>query len=241
MVKRLAICLFVLVAGLGSAALIPTDLELQPAAVRTDLPRQAASLWGEWVEPSEEERKILAGDTTIEKRVYSPFPAANLIESLEQVTGTIVVSGHDLNNSIHRPERCLPAQGFKGLQVSTEEVEVEAGGRKFPLTVQRIASYLEVAGADGNPVRVNHLTYYWFVGRDVVTHSHYHRTLVDMRDRLAGGFNQRWAYFSVSSAITDNLAPFGRSEEKTDALLRQAVSDIYDACVLHDQVSAPSG
>ena len=30
----------------------------------------------------------------------------------DQVLVSIVLSGHDLDNSIHRPERCLPAQGW---------------------------------------------------------------------------------------------------------------------------------
>ena len=56
------------------------------------------------------------------------------------VQASIVLSGHDLNDSIHRPERCLPAQGFKELKLEPRILKTEQGD--VPIT--RIRCYTEI-------------------------------------------------------------------------------------------------
>ena len=115
--------------------------------------------------------------------------------SREMMQASIVLSGKDLNNSVHRPERCLPAQGLNLISSSKLPVKLK-DGRIITLT------RLKCEGNDNtgkNPY--THLNYYWFVGHDSIKHTHYGRTLQDMRDRLVKGYDQRWAYITVSSNL----------------------------------------
>ena len=68
-----------------------------------------------------------------------------------------------------------------------------------------------------------------------------------MRDRLFGGFDQRWAYVLLGSSYTDYLfspevaaslgaSPILRSEGQTDELLREVISAISGRTLLWDQV-----
>ena len=106
------------------------------------------------------------------------------------VQASIVLSGHDLNDSIHRPERCLPAQGFKELRLEPRVVPTRSRRRaRSPASAAtpksrtlRPANF--VLDPNGRPVRLQHVFYYWFVGSHCLTSDHYQRTLTDMRDRL---------------------------------------------------------
>jgi hypothetical protein len=153
-----------------------------------------------------------------------------------------VLSGHDVNDSIHRPERCLPAQGYKDLRRTSLVARTPSGD----VPISRVTCFLDkrdpatgkpLAGQDGQPVRIRHVFYYWFIGSHSLTASHYDRTFVDMKDRLVGGFDQRWAYVLLGGAVTDNLVagrllagdaahPQGRTEADTDAMLQRLVAAI---------------
>ena len=167
--------------------------------------------------------------------VFHPVWDTPVINEWHHVAASIVLSGQDLNSSIHRPERCLPAQGFKDIRSSV--IELDAGDRK--LNVVRLRCYTEptdeksgkaYATPKGDRLRIQHVIYYWFVGSHSVTTSHYERTWIDLKDRLLGGFDQHWAYVMISASFTDDLLQSGvpardelyrkgRTEEETDHLL----------------------
>jgi hypothetical protein len=138
------------------------------------------------------------------------------------------MSGKDLNSSLHRPERCLPAQGLNLLGSSELPVKLK-NGRTIVLT------RLKCSGKEGGGLSYTHLNYYFFVGHDSVKHTHYGRTLKDMRDRLMGGYDQRWAYITISSnlvkaAMKDEAdQPYYSaqlSEEETDRNVAEFVSEL---------------
>ena len=62
------------------------------------------------------------------RSVFHPVWDTPVINEWHDVAASIVLSGQDLNSSIHRPERCLPAQGFKDIRSSI--IEVDAGRSK---------------------------------------------------------------------------------------------------------------
>jgi hypothetical protein len=275
-VRRLAILLGVMLATLSLAFMLPRSEVAREAAVRMELPENLTfwarggdggpvfQYWhGAPLPVSEEEHRMLANDTEFAKKRYVlsdvdtkkaliQDPRLAHFGELLAVQASIVLSGHDLNESIHRPERCLPAQGFKELRLEPRKLKTSRG--EVPVT--RIRCYTEikdpatgqfVLGADGRPVRLQHVFYYWFVGSHTITADHYDRTLTDMRDRLLGGFDQRWAYVLLGSSYTDYLfSPEAaaalsstqviRSEAQTDALLAEVISAISGTSLLWDRV-----
>jgi len=276
-VRRLAILLAVTLGTLSLAFMLPRSEVAREAAIRMQLPENL-SFWtsgadgsnifqfwhGEAMPVSEEELQMLANDTEFAKKRYylsdvdtkRPLiddPRLAHFNELLSLQASIVLSGHDLNESIHRPERCLPAQGFKELRLEPRQVKTEHG--VVPIT--RIRCYTEirdpntgafVVDANGKPVRLQHVFYYWFVGSHSVTADHYHRTLTDMRDRLIGGFDQRWAYVLLGSSFTDYLfepgvaeslgaSPVVRSEAQTDTLLAEAVAAISATSLVWEKIT----
>lgn len=184
-----------LIAVFALSTAIPVQLKLLPAGVAT-LP----GFMGDWIGKRNadvsEERKILAPDTGISKMDYTNSENRPIQVSL-------VTSGQDLNNSIHRPERCLLAQGHENISRETFNLQLPDN---TILPVARLQSTKRFQREDGEIVPIDYHSIYWFIGHKETTNSHYKRTFIDIRDRLTGGTAQQWAYVSISAPIlTDNL------------------------------------
>ncbi|MGI8605096.1 MAG: exosortase-associated EpsI family protein [Verrucomicrobiales bacterium] len=243
--RRLAALFLIVLAGLSTSFLLPDRPKMRDCAIAMSLPAEMGFWRGFSREPGKEELEKLAEDTQFEKKEYlliDPLRQRPMINSWHAITASIVQSGQDLNSSIHRPERCLPAQGFKDLR--SQIITLTVDGR--PLKITRLRCFNEptdpktgrrFALPDGGPLRIQHVIYYWFVGTHVVTPNHSERTLVDMKDRLIGGYDQHWSYVMLTGAFTDDLVhagagardefyPEGRTESETDDLLKQLTEAI---------------
>lgn len=239
---RLALLAILSVLGLGAVLALPDHVDMLPSAVKMKWPEIA----GDWVKvrdtvESPQERSILAPDTEFSK---SEFVHA---QSNVHIDVGIVLSGMDPNNSIHRPERCLVAQGHGGLVRQPREITL-ADGRVLP--VMRLFTNLQrMEPREGQPPvqhAYNFITYYWFVGNDLATNSHYGRTLRDIRDRLFRGANQRWAYFTVAMTLRDNdqtraLATMPESEvdKYLQDFIAQVIPRMLEAPMLDGTADAP--
>lgn len=199
-----------LVLGLGMVFLLPKSAKTSPSGIALDLPIWVGPWLGEDAEITQKERELLASDTQFARKTYvSP--------SHDRVFVSIVMSGEDMTNSIHRPERCLPAQGWNLQSSEHRAVEVRPGKR---MEFTRLHS--------GRPLEINNrryildnVNYYWFIGYNEMTSSHIKRTLYDVRDRILHGYNQRWAYVTVAANVTSK-----RSEADTEAMVEQFIKDL---------------
>ena len=215
-----------LVLLLGGIFLLPDVKAIRPAAVIMNLPTFLGDWRAQTLEESEQVRAILADDTQFEKALYFR-PSAKDPGKYDLVYATIVLGGSDPNNSIHRPERCLPAQGNRLEERSEKSVETEFGDK---LDVMRLRTTGVVNG-------VPSLTYYWFIGNSMVTNSHYARTFKDMSDRVLRGYNQRWAYITVSCPYEiENEQTAKLTEEEADALVTGLISKLYPRIVKHEML-----
>jgi EpsI family protein len=222
-IKRLFFLQLMLFAGLGSAYFVPTHAKIQPMGVIMELP-ESIGLWtGVSQQVTKLELEQLAADTSFARRLYSnPFG--------DQLLVSIVLSGEDPDNSIHRPERCLPAQGWNVLDSRTVALHASSlpGGT---LKVTRLHNFQKFPDNKGNFHGVNNLNYYWFVGYKDVTPSHIDRAVMDIRDRIAKGYNQRWAYVTVASNVTQGITKFGRSEAETDKMIQSFIEELFPRIV----------
>ena len=207
--RRLLILQAVLLLGLGSVFLVPQKTGLGPAGIAMKLPDTVDEWQGEDAPVTKEELAGLASDTRFARRFYKNAAGDKLYVS-------IVLSGEDMSNSIHRPERCLAAQGWTVENTAYVQVPLANGAR--PLEVTRLVNEREWRSPAGRTIPRRNLNYYWFIGSEDVTASHWTRTYIDVKDRLLRGENQRWAYVTVATDITDNLRPGGRSETDTAKL-----------------------
>jgi exosortase len=127
------------------------------------------------------EKNVLPADTRILKRNYAAGDGTTLYV-------TVVVSGKS-RLSIHRPEMCLPGQGFNILSAQTRMLQLE-GGRKLEVKVVK-------AGRTGErPIGF----VYWFVNPRQQTASHWVRIFSDIWARCAHNRVNRWSMVTVFCA-----------------------------------------
>lgn len=214
--------------------LLPDPGDFLPSAISPDLPvgGELEGWHGTACQESEIERNTLAADTRFSKANYTrDFLPVTIGGSLLYGGAaplpcmvSIVFSGGDMNNSIHRPERCLPAQGHIDLQSSSQTLEL-ADGHLLPVT--RLTTRTPLP--EGHQGHLRHIHYYAFIGASQVTASHLKRTLYDMRDRILQGRVQRWAYVQCSTYYGDAI---GVSEREADnqlqSLMRALLPGLID-------------
>ena len=216
-VKRLTVLLLFLGVGFSAIFLLPKVAVTQPVGIKLELPQFVGKWFGVDQKISDRELEMLAGDTEFARKVYTDAAGSAIFVS-------IVLSGSDLDNSIHRPERCLPAQGWTIADSKQLQLPLASDQK---LRVTRLHNVRQVPLPNGDTVSIYSLNYYWFVGYHHLTASHLERTMFDIRDRVFKGYNQRWAYITIAADITKGLVPFGHDEAETDAMLRDFVSRIF--------------
>ena len=79
-------------------------------------------------------------------------------------------------------------------------------------------------------VHFNCVTYYFFVGNHSITQDHIKRTLIDVKDRLLRGMDQRWAYVSASMWYgkvpwIENEVSLEEAEEKLRRFIGEFAAD----------------
>jgi len=216
-IRRLTLLLIVIAGGFSAVFLLPTSAKTEPVGIRLTLPDYVGKWYGTDQQITERERQVLASDTEFARKLYTDG-AGN------QIFASIVLSGHDLDNSIHRPERCLPSQGWT--IADSKQLNIPIAGRQN-LKVTRLRNVAPVSAQNGKIISIYNLNYYWFVGYRHLTASHLERTFLDIQDRILKGYNQRWAYVTVTSTITKDLMPFGLSEEQTDKMIQEFIQGIF--------------
>lgn len=187
---------------LSGVHLLPKASDMAPSAISMELPSEL----GGWIyrskPASQEEIDLLAADTQFSKAIcLSPraneydFETGSAIP--DRIDLSVVLSGHDLNNSIHRPERCMPSQGHVINSSSRVDVQLP-NGQIIP--TRRLLSVQSIALNEERTEYASYqsVTYYFFVGHKKITQDHMTRTLIDIKDRLLYGMDQRWAYVSAS-------------------------------------------
>ncbi len=219
MKKRAAILLFFIAAAFSFLFLMPKTPGMKPSRLSKTLPEDVGRWHGIPGEPGEREKQVLAKDTEFRRMQYRDRRG-----QLPAIETSVVFSGKNLSQSIHRPEVCLRAQGWTFVTESYLQLEgLLPSGQLLPvkeMICKRAAMkpsekegdkptpYLT---ADGNPVYLWRVFYYTFFGHEAVLAGHYQRTMSDMKDRLFKGYDQRWAYATFSSFITAKHAEQGFS------------------------------
>lgn len=197
--KKALILAAVLGAGLSTIFLLP-PFKVAGSAMSMDIPAKLGGWTTTPISPSEQETTSLAKDTRFSKANCEMTDYRNGQLFRDEASLSIVLSGEDLTNSIHRPERCMEAQGHQIL--AGEKIGVDVRGQR-ELPVRQLLSTINRGPDEKDPLPVHTLTYYFFVGSETLTEDHQTRNMVDMKDRLFKGQAQNWAYVLVSMYYKD--------------------------------------
>ena len=144
---------------------------------------EIAGFTSEPLEPSESERTILPADTQFDKRLYTAPDGTWYQVSL--------VIGGKSKSSIHRPELCLPSQGFQMMNPRS----LDAGG----------VAWHAVTLARGTLPPLG-FAYTFFNQDGFRTSSHVRRILRDVIDRSFRARIDRWAMVTVNAARADDAS-----------------------------------
>ena len=219
--------------------LLPKVGKIAESAVRMSLPDQLGEWEFEKGQASNKEVRILDKETQFSKAVCrAPIPysyQSNGMRNLKQIDLSIVLSGTDINNSIHRPERCMPSQGHQIYDAKSDLLKT-AAGKTFP--VRNLTSLQVVPLKSGESLKLNCVTFYFFIGQKEITEDHLRRTFIDMRDRLLRGQDQRWAYVSASMWFSE-AGEYGlTSRDNAEKEIRQFLSDLADNNIDWEQIAS---
>ena len=137
---------------------------------------ELAAFTSESVAPSKAEIEVLPGDTRIDKRIYTAENGSWHLVSM--------VTGGRSKSSIHRPELCLPAQGFLMEGAKT----ADAGGVAWRM--MRLRRGVE---------EPQYFAYTFFNQEGFRTASHTRRIFRDVWDRSFRNRIDRWVMVTVNS------------------------------------------
>lgn len=214
--NRLIILLAVLLTGLSSVYFLPETKGYMPTGINLALPEGLGDWWGREGVITDHEREVLGPGTEFARKQYTNGRG-------DLIMASIVLAGDDMMTSIHRPERCLNAQGWACVPTGSRRVEVPGFGL---MPIKRLKNERVEQLANGQTVTVENVCYYWFAGFQDLTASHEARIWFDTRDRFRQGYVQRWAMMLVSANVTATHSKFGRNEKSVDEMLTAFVRDL---------------
>lgn len=152
------------------------------------LPEQVLRYQSEAMPVTREELDWLPSDTTYGSRRYVG-PDKFWLDL------RVVLMGSD-RTSIHKPEYCLPGQGFQIMQTERLSVPITEP-HAYDLPVTRIIARRVLKRPDGESQEVRAVFVYWFVADDQLSADHLERMVWMARDLVLRGTLQRWAYVSA--------------------------------------------
>ena len=152
------------------------------AGVVMDMPTLIGEYWGTSQPVTPSELALLPGDTEFEKKIYQDISGSSL-------SAQIVLSGGE-KRSIHRPEVCLPGQGWSIQSGQVIPIQLSNGRN---LKVMKLTLEREVEVSSGEIKNLKSYFLYWFVGKDTTTPSHFVRLAKTNWDMVTKNIQHRWA------------------------------------------------
>jgi len=201
-----------------------SSLDVSPkTGVVMDLPQTLAGLSGKEQPVSPAEKAILPADTEFAKMAYGT-------DHIQRVHAQIVLAGAE-KRSIHRPEVCLPGQGWTIKSSQTVPIPL-TDEKTLNVTLLNISIPVRV----GNDTReLTQLFAYWFVGYGTTTPSHFVRIAKTNMDVLLHNTNHRWAYVIVSAPVLAGFLPDGQDLPATKAFLLDAIRELAPQIMKSEQ------
>ncbi|MGV3660988.1 MAG: exosortase-associated EpsI family protein [Prosthecobacter sp.] len=176
-----------MLATLGVSAGTDTSFQVSEPGVRLDLPLSLGDYQSRELEMTAEEKKLLDEGVKLARSVYT-----NSVGRL--IMTTVILSGHQ-KRSLHRPEVCLPNQGWTVSDRSPFPVRL-SDGREITLMMMRI--FRDTEPQPGLRVRTRAINFYWYVGSDGSTcPDHYEHILLSYFDSVFRNLQHRWAMASI--------------------------------------------
>ncbi len=187
-------------AGLALCARTDASLTLAEPGIGLNLPLQTRGFQGQALEMTAQEQNVLDEGVRLARTVYRS-------EKGLRVLATVVVGGPG-KRTLHRPEVCLPGQGWTIASSNVVPVSL-ADGREVEATLLQI--FRETELEPGQRVRMRGLNFYWYVGSDGTTRPDYYGHISKgYQDAILRNLNHRWSMVSIFVPVSE--APLGQED-----------------------------
>jgi hypothetical protein len=189
---HVGIAVLILGGGLGVCTLTDGSYQVGPPGISLEMP----SLLGPFVSTdhpmTSREKDILPEGVRIERRFYTKSDRA--------ILATMVLSGAE-KRSLHSPDSCLPAQGWK---VSSQSL-VTLPLAEQEITVTLMNMYQDIQDKEGRRSRIRALNLFWYLGSDGTTCAGYHEHVrKTYGDAFFKNLNHRWTLLTFFVPLQDS-------------------------------------
>lgn len=117
-----------------------------------------------------------------------------------QIMATVILSGFE-KRSLHRPEVCLPNQGWTIVDRAQMPLRLEDGRE---ITVMMMRLFRDSEPQPGVRIRTRALNFYWYIGSDGTwCPDHYEHVFLSYFDAVFRNIQHRWAMASFYVPVSD--------------------------------------
>jgi exosortase len=154
---------------------------------RPDLPLSLDDYQGREFDMTADEKNLLDEGVRLSRNVYASNTG-------RQIMATVILSGFE-KRSLHRPEVCLPNQGWTVTDRTPVPLHL-ADGRDITVMMMRI--FRDVEPQPGVRIRSRAINFYWYIGSDGITCAdHYEHVFHTYFDAVFRNIQHRWAMASI--------------------------------------------
>lgn len=182
--------------SLGIFTFISEQPTISPPGVTMELPSLVNAMPSEELPMTQTERNALFSDVELARRQY-------LSPDGRGFYATVVLSGEN-RRALHRPEVCLPGQGW--IIGEKSEIPLQLGdGRELRATLLRLFRD-QLDPASGKIVRIRAMNLFWYVGQTgTYTPDYYDHVFRSYYDAVFHDINHRWALVSFFTYLSTEL------------------------------------
>ena len=198
--------------------LTPASDSLSGPGVTATLPQSFGGYWGQFVPPSSGEVEQLINNG-VEMSRYDYF------SSTEHYARATVIVGGPEGRTIHRPEVCLPGQGW---QIDgTRRISLDLGPPgSSPTDATLLTLIRQSPSADGSIISVVAYNLYWYVGHDRRAASYNEHIARSLVDSVVRNVNHRWSMVSLFHLTETNGIIDAPTEDRAIERLREVAGAV---------------
>jgi hypothetical protein len=151
------------------------------------LPLSLGDYQGREFDMTADEKNLLDEGVRLARNVYASAAG-------RQIMATVILSGFE-KRSLHRPEVCLPNQGWTVTDRTQIPLQMK-DGREINIMMMRI--FRDAEPQPGVKVRTRAINFYWYIGSDGTSCAdHYEHVFLSYYDAVFRNIQHRWAMASI--------------------------------------------
>lgn len=151
------------------------------------LPLSLGDYQGREYDMTTDEKNLLDEGVRLARNVYASAAG-------RQIMATVILSGFE-KRSLHRPEVCLPNQGWTVTDRTQIPLRMK-DGREITIMMMRI--FRDAEPQPGVRVRTRAVNFYWYIGSDGTSCAdHYEHVFLSYYDSVFRNIQHRWAMASI--------------------------------------------